>query len=57
MQQSLRQALQKIDSSLSQEEWSATTSTAVTFKSARHNKIVLQHLHSIMQRHFTAEHM
>ncbi|XKL69166.1 hypothetical protein PGB90_006935 [Kerria lacca] len=25
------------------------------FKSARYNKIVLQHLHDIMQRRFTAE--
>ncbi|XKL59070.1 hypothetical protein PGB90_000086 [Kerria lacca] len=55
MRQSLRQALQNIDSSLSQVEWSATIFAAVMFKSAKHSKIVLQHLHDIMQRRFTAE--
>ncbi|XKL69064.1 hypothetical protein PGB90_006833 [Kerria lacca] len=57
MRQSLRQALENIDNSLSQVEWSATTFAAVMFKSARHSKIVLQHLHDIMQRHSTAERM
>ncbi|XKL68092.1 hypothetical protein PGB90_003583 [Kerria lacca] len=52
---SLRQALQNIDSSQSQVEWSATTFAAVMFKSARHSKIVLQHLHDIMQRRVIAE--
>ncbi|XKL69205.1 hypothetical protein PGB90_006974 [Kerria lacca] len=55
MRQNLQQALQNIDSSLSQVEWSAATFAAVMFKSARHNKIVLQHSHDIMQRRFTAE--
>ncbi|XKL64822.1 hypothetical protein PGB90_004908 [Kerria lacca] len=55
MRQSLRQALQNIDSSLSQVKWSATIFAAVMFKSTRHSKIVLQHLYDIMQRRFTAE--
>ncbi|XKL59263.1 hypothetical protein PGB90_000279 [Kerria lacca] len=55
MRQSLQQALKNLDSSLAQIEWSATTFAVVMFRYASRSKIVLQHLHDIMQRSFTAE--
>lgn len=50
----LQEALQTLDSSTSS-KWNATSFAAVMFKSTDHSKMILQHLHDIMQRRFSAE--
>lgn len=54
LRQQLQEALQTLDSS-TPSEWSTVSFAVVMFRSTDHSKIILQHLHDIMQHRFTIE--